>query len=89
MALRLTPELKLEFCLLQRAASIDLKQCLNDPAALDVTIRDALRVYAEAEFYGPDDHNRVAPSSGASRAYDIDARLVGVSPGRQASQIRP
>jgi cyclic pyranopterin phosphate synthase len=51
MALRLTADLRLQFCLLRGDNTIDLTEIVNDQPALKATIREALLPYAGASFY--------------------------------------
>lgn len=51
MSLRVTSDLRLQFCLLRRDIAIDLKPYLDsDPAKLDMIIAHALHIYATAYF---------------------------------------
>lgn len=50
MALRLTADLRLQFCLLRRDNTIDLAHLVRDEDQLGIVIRDALEPYASAYF---------------------------------------
>ena len=50
MALRLTSDLRLQFCLLREDIIISLADKIDHPDVLEATIRDALAVYADAKF---------------------------------------
>jgi cyclic pyranopterin phosphate synthase len=51
MALRLTADTRLQFCLLREEIGIRLTPVINDPHRLSVTIAEALGVFAEASFH--------------------------------------
>lgn len=50
MALRLTADLRLQFCLLRQDNTIELTHLIHDEAQLGIVIRDALEPYANAYF---------------------------------------
>lgn len=56
MGLRLTADLRLQFCLLREDITVPLVDHLRagDTATLKKRIRDALQVYADATFHNPD-----------------------------------
>ncbi len=53
MALRLTADLRLQFCLLRGDNTVDLTQIVNDQASLEEAINQALQPYAGATFHTP------------------------------------
>lgn len=53
MALRLTADMRLQFCLLRGDNTIDLTEIVNDQSSLAAAIDDALLPYAGASFYTP------------------------------------
>jgi len=53
MALRLTADLRLQFCLLREEISVPLDLVLRDEAALDLVLGRALATYASATFETP------------------------------------
>lgn len=53
MALRLTANLRLQFCLLRGDNTIDLTEILTDQSALQDAIGEALSPYAGAQFHRP------------------------------------
>jgi GTP 3',8-cyclase len=65
MALRLTADRRLQFCLLREDITVDLVPLLAAGTSLDPTIADALRPYAMAEFHpaapAPDAGRRTLP----------------------------
>lgn len=52
MALRLTADLRLQFCLLREDNTVDLAECVHDEGQLRTVIGEALEPYASAYFHG-------------------------------------
>jgi cyclic pyranopterin phosphate synthase len=64
MALRLTADLRLQFCLLREDITVPLADLLDgDGRALEIAVRRALDVYAGAEFYATTPKMPMAVSS--------------------------
>jgi cyclic pyranopterin phosphate synthase len=53
MALRLTADLRLQFCLLRRDNTVDLSNVIHDEDQLGTLVGTALDPYARAEFRAP------------------------------------
>ena len=74
MALRITPDLKAQFCLLNDTVSLNIKKTIDDPAALDDALGEAFRIYAGARFVGKvnDEPSRIP-------TFDVDARALAAT----------
>lgn len=53
MAIRLTADMRLQFCLLRGDNTVDLSQIVNDPRSLEEAVNHALLPYARATFHAP------------------------------------
>ena len=84
MALRITPDLKIQFCLLNDAVSIDISKEQNDPIALDEAIGRALQIYTDTYFVVHQQLRR-----GGVEALDLGARLLGATLADRSLLSRP